>query len=147
MQDETADMLRAGNRRIGRARRQVVDALSAHDGPISADGLIALLPGVHPSSVYRSLNVLEELGYVRHVHLAHGPALFELTDRVSTVRHLVCEVCGHTVEIPSQLLDPLRKLIERDYDFLLDSGHFALPGRCSTCQRAHDDAHATGDHH
>ncbi len=137
MQDETAKMLRSGNRRIGRARRQITEFLADHDGPVTAEDIIDYLPDVHPSSVYRALNVLEELGYVRHVHLAHGAALYELTDQISTVRHLVCEVCGHTTEVPARVLDSLRRRIERDYDFVLDSGHFALTGRCSSCAR-HD---------
>jgi Fur family transcriptional regulator, ferric uptake regulator len=141
MQEQTVEMLRSGNRRIGKARRQVVDVLAAQPGPITADGVIELLPGVSASSVYRSLNVLEELGYVRHVHLAHGAALFELTDRLASVRHLVCEVCGNTIQIPAALLSSLSRRIERDYGFVLDSGHFALPGRCASCPRTEPQPH------
>jgi Fur family ferric uptake transcriptional regulator len=141
VQDETLKMLRSGNRRIGRARRQITEFLGDHAGPVTAEDIIDHLPGVHPSSVYRALSVLEELGYVRHVHLAHGAALYELTDQISTVRHLVCEVCGHTTEVPTRLLDPLRRRIERDYDFVLDSGHFALTGRCATCARSDPTSH------
>jgi Fur family transcriptional regulator, ferric uptake regulator len=141
MQEQTVEMLRSGNRRIGKARRQVVDVLAAQPGPITVDGVIDLLPGVSASSVYRSLNVLEELGYVRHVHLAHGAALYELTDRLASVRHLVCEVCGNTIQIPAALLAPLSRRIERDYGFVLDSGHFALPGRCASCPRTEPQPH------
>lgn len=136
MQDDTAQMLRTGNRRIGRARRRIVEALGELDGPVTAEQLIDALPDVHPSSIYRSLGVLEELGYLRHVHLAHGAALYELADRASTVRHLVCEVCGNTIAIPAKVLDSLRRRVEHDYGFVLDSDHFALSGRCATCQRA-----------
>jgi Fur family transcriptional regulator, ferric uptake regulator len=135
MHDEARELMRSGNRRLGRARRLIAEVLAAQNGPITADGIIALLPDVHPSSVYRSLNVLEDLGYVRHVHLAHGAALYELANRVSSVRHLVCEVCGRTVEIPLKLLESLRRRIEKDYDFVLDSTHFAITGRCATCER------------
>jgi Fe2+ or Zn2+ uptake regulation protein len=126
---------RTANRRLGRARRQIADLLADSDGPLTADAVIAALPDVHPSSVYRSLNVLEELGYVRHVHLAHGAALYEVANRVSSVRHLVCEVCGHTVAVPLKVLEPLRKRLERDFGFVLDSTHFAITGRCTTCER------------
>jgi Fur family transcriptional regulator, ferric uptake regulator len=120
---------------MGRARRQVAELLAEHSGALSAESIIERLPEVHPSSVYRTLNVLEELGVVRHVHLAHGAALYELADRASSVRHLVCEVCGRTVEVPLRTIEPLRRKIEKEYDFVLDSAHFAMTGRCSGCIR------------
>jgi Fur family transcriptional regulator, ferric uptake regulator len=141
VQDETIDMLRTGNRRVGRARRQITEFLAQHDGPVTGDDIVGHLPDIHASSVYRALNVLEELGYIRHVHLAHGAALYELADEMAAVRHLVCEVCGDATEIPSDLLDPLRRTLEAQYGFVLDSGHFALTGHCATCPRSSSRPH------
>jgi Fur family ferric uptake transcriptional regulator len=135
MRDDTEQLLRSGGRRMGHARRRVLDALGFQVGPVTADDLATALPDVHVSSVYRTLAVLEELGIVRHVHLAHGPALYELSDRVVTLRHLVCEVCGRTVEVPASAFAALNDLVEREHGFVLDSGHFALPGRCVGCIR------------
>jgi Fe2+ or Zn2+ uptake regulation protein len=118
---------------MGSARRQVIEALSERAGPVTAEEVAAQLPDIHVSSVYRSLNVLEELGVVRHVHLAHGPALYELTDVADQVRHLACEGCGRDVVVPSSLFDEVRATILRDYGFVMDSGHFAIPGRCADC--------------
>jgi len=118
---------------MGAARRQVIEVLGALDGPVTAEDVAARLPEIHVSSVYRSLNVLEELGVVRHVHLAHGPARYELTDVADQVRHLACEQCGRDVVVPSALFDDLRATIEQEYGFVMDSGHFAMPGRCRDC--------------
>src|SRR4051794_31544004 len=84
--------LRAQGRRLGHARRRVLEGFAGLDRPVSAEELAARVPDVHVSSVYRSLVVLEELGLVAHVHLAHGPALYELGPAANVV-HLVCEVC------------------------------------------------------
>jgi len=118
---------------MGSARRQVIEILGSLDGPVTAETVAARLPDIHVSSVYRSLNLLEELGVVRHVHLAHGPALYELTDVADAIRHLACERCGRDVVVPTALFDDLRVVIERDYGFVMDGGHFAIPGRCSGC--------------
>jgi len=118
---------------MGSARRQVIEALSRLQGPVTAEEVAASLPDIHVSSVYRSLNVLEDLGVVRHVHLAHGPALYELTDVAEQVRHLACEGCGRDIVVPSALFDELRETILRDYGFVMDGGHFAIPGRCADC--------------
>ena len=125
--------VRAAGLRMGAARRQVIAVLDGVGGPITAEEVASQLPDVHVSSVYRSLNVLEELGVVRHVHLAHGPARYELTDVADQVRHLACERCGRDVVVPAALFDDLRATIEHTYGFVMDSGHFAIPGRCRDC--------------
>ena len=133
VQPDAPSRVRAAGLRMGAARRQVIEVLDALDGPVTAEDVAARLPDVHVSSVYRSLNVLEELGVVRHVHLAHGPARYELTDVADRVRHLACEQCGRDVVVPSALFDDLRATIEQEYGFVMDSGHFAIPGRCRDC--------------
>ena len=133
MATDTTARLRAAGLRLGAARRQVIDVLAGLDQPVTAEDVANLLPDVHVSSVYRSLNVLEELGVVRHVHLAHGPARYELTDVAERTRHLACERCGRDVVVPSSLFDELRATIERDYGFVIDGGHFAMPGLCADC--------------
>jgi Fur family ferric uptake transcriptional regulator len=135
VQPDAPSRVRAAGLRMGAARRQVIEVLGALDGPVTAEDVAVRLPDVHVSSVYRSLNVLEELGVVRHVHLAHGPARYELTDVADRVRHLACEQCGRDVVVPSALFDDLRTTIEREYGFVMDSGHFAIPGRCRDCAR------------
>ena len=105
--------VRAAGLRMGAARRQVISVLDGVDGPITAEEVASRLPEVHVSSVYRSLNVLEDLGVVRHVHLAHGPARYELTDVADQVRHLACERCGRDVVVPAALFDDLRATSSR----------------------------------
>jgi Fur family transcriptional regulator, ferric uptake regulator len=111
----------------------VLDALSNHTEPVTADELAAALPHVHVSSVYRALSVLEDEGVISHVHLGHGPAVYQLAETAGVVRHLVCDACGRHVVVPAALFDPLRRRLEREYDFLLDAGHFAVVGRCRWC--------------
>jgi Fur family transcriptional regulator, ferric uptake regulator len=132
----TGDSASGPVRRAGRARGRVLDELVAGLGPITAEDLAARLPEVHVSSVYRALAVLEEEGVVAHVHLGHGPAVYQLAEEADAVRHLVCDVCGLDVVVPSGVFSPLRRRLERDYGFVLDADHFAVVGRCVACARA-----------
>jgi Fur family ferric uptake transcriptional regulator len=134
--EETADRLRSDGRRLGAARRQVIEALTERDAPVSAEELAEEIPSIHVSSIYRSLGVLEEMGLVRHLHLTHGPALYELADDAPDTQHLVCDVCGRDIEVPATLFDKLRQVIESDYAFQLQGGHFALSGHCTSCDPA-----------
>ncbi|GAA2924325.1 hypothetical protein GCM10020221_20370 [Streptomyces thioluteus] len=48
--------------------------------------------GVNISTVYRTLELLEELGLVSHAHLGHGAPTYHLADRHDHI-HLVCRDC------------------------------------------------------
>ena len=127
--DDIVDHLRAAGYGVGKPRAAVVDGVRSMTTAFTADELAAAVPQVHVSTVYRTLGLLEEIGAVRHVHLSHGPAVYEHAASAD-VRHLVCEVCGRHVGVPSGVFDSLRKRLARDYDFVLDGSHFAIVGRC-----------------
>ena len=93
---------------------------------------------VHPAQDNKtpSESDKEEIGVVRHIHLSHGPAIYERTAVSSDIRHLVCESCGRYVAVPRRVFDTARRTLERDYDFVLDGSHFAIVGRCRSCAEA-----------
>src|ERR1700727_3475980 len=70
-------VLRGRGLRLSAARRLVLEALFAAEGPVSAE-YVARRLRVDLSSVYRNLELLESHGLVRHVHLGHGPGLYVL---------------------------------------------------------------------
>ena len=121
--------LRAAGHSVGKPRAAVVDGVRSMAAAFTADELAGVVPQVHVSTVYRTLALLEEIGAVRHVHLSHGPAVYEHAASAD-VRHLVCEVCGRHVGVPSEVFDTVRARLARDYDFVLDGSHFAIVGRC-----------------
>ena len=132
--DGIVSTLRAAGHNVGSTRRAILSVVLAHDGAFTADDLAASLDDVHVSTVYRSLALLEEIGVVDHVHLAHGPALYERAASVGTSQHLVCESCGHHLSVPSEVFEGTRRVLEDEYGFVLSGGHFALTGRCANCR-------------
>lgn len=89
-------------------------------------------PTINRSTVYRTLGFLEEAGIVDHVHLGHGRAVYHLADKGH--QHLVCESCASVTEIPIDDLRSLKKQLERDHRFTLDTRHFAIVGLCEGCR-------------
>lgn len=85
------------------------------------------------STVYRTLELFEELGVLHHVHLGHGPGIYHLTDR-SDHHHLMCQECGEVVDVPLGSLDASFRGITADYGFVPDSLHFAILGRHVDCR-------------
>src|SRR5215510_11325992 len=137
--DAIVAALRAEGHTVGRVRRRVLEVVQRQEAAFTAEQLAGELPDVHVSTVYRTLGLLEEIGVVQHIHLSHGPAVYERTAVQGTMRHLVCEVCGRHLEVPSEVFAAASRTLRRDYDFVLDGVHFAIVGRCVEC--ANSDPH------
>ncbi|MDT7660943.1 MAG: Fur family transcriptional regulator, ferric uptake regulator [Pseudonocardiales bacterium] len=90
-----------------------------------------LAPAVNITTVYRTLDLLERLGLVRHTHLGHGAPNYSVREHEHV--HLVCHGCGSVAEVPSGLLDELAGRLDTDYGFRLDATHVALSGTCTNC--------------
>ncbi len=124
----------AGGRRTA-SRQAIVEAVVSAGSHLTADEIARMVqarfPSVNLSTVYRTLEALEELRVVDHVHLGHGRAVYHLTDE--SHQHLFCERCERVEEVPISKLRPLFALLEEEHGFELDRRHFAIVGRCRTC--------------
>jgi Fur family ferric uptake transcriptional regulator len=136
-----ADVLRAKGLRLTAQRQLVLEAVHelGHATPDQIHARVsAVAAGVNITTVYRTLELLEELGLVTHAHLSHGAPTYHSVGVEQHV-HLVCRSCGGVNEVPSDTLGPLAATLEADRGFLVDLGHVALFGVCAECGgRDHD---------
>lgn len=91
--------------------------------------------GVNISTVYRTLELLEELGLVVHTHLGHGAPTYHAADDADHL-HLVCRECGGINEVTPDVLDSAAQQIAAQHGFTVDVAHFAVFGTCAACRRA-----------
>jgi Fur family transcriptional regulator, ferric uptake regulator len=147
--DELVAQLRDGGSRVTTARRLVLTALvQGASHPTAEELLVAvrtLAPDVHASTVYRNLEELERLGVVIHNHLGHGAATYHLATEAHG--HLVCEVCGDTIEAPEDLFEAMADGAKRRLGFELRPYHFAVLGVCAACAKLAGDAQETHPEH
>jgi Fur family transcriptional regulator, ferric uptake regulator len=92
----------------------------------------SMAPAVNITTVYRTLDLLERLGLVRHTHLGHGAPTY--SEREHQHVHLVCHECGTVTEIPTELMAELAGQLRDDFAFELDVTHVALSGTCRDCR-------------
>lgn len=88
-------------------------------------------PTVNITTIYRTLELLESLGVVRHTHLGHGAPSYSVYEHQHA--HLVCHVCGRVEEVPLEIMDTLAGTLCETYGFVLDASHLALSGTCRQC--------------
>jgi Fur family ferric uptake transcriptional regulator len=130
-----AEMLRAKGLRLTAQRQLVLEAVHelGHATPDQVHAKVSkVAAGVNITTVYRTLELLEELGLVTHAHLSHGAPTYHSVSEAQHV-HLVCRACGGLTEMPSGMLTELARSLDREYGFLLDIGHVALFGVCVRC--------------
>ena len=117
-------------------RRAVIEALAETDGHVTGAELVercrARESSTIPSTVYRTLDVLEELGLVRHGHAADGREEFHVLPQQEH-GHLHCAECGATWEIGADQATAIVRAVRRAGGFEIDIGHVTLVGRCAAC--------------
>ncbi|MFZ0158886.1 MAG: Fur family transcriptional regulator [Kineosporiaceae bacterium] len=127
--------LRARGLRVTSQRRLVADAvgLLGHATPEEiCEQVQQVAPALSLSTVYRTLQLLEELGVVSHTHLNHGASTYHAVGRDSHI-HLVCHQCGGIDEADVTLARTLTARVLEQHGFDTDLSHLSLHGRCSGC--------------
>jgi Fur family ferric uptake transcriptional regulator len=130
-----ADVLRARGLRLTAQRQLVLEAVYSlgHATPDQVHAAVArTAAGVNITTVYRTLELLEELGLVTHAHLSHGSPTYHAVGEDQHV-HLVCRDCGAVDEVAPSMLDDLVRTLESSRGFRVDIGHVALFGVCASC--------------
>jgi Fur family ferric uptake transcriptional regulator len=133
---EIGDRVRASGKRMTVQRRLVLEALERAKHHITAEDIATRIrarhPQIDPSTVYRNLEALEELGYVTHTHFEDRVTRWHLADS-HRHGHLVCRQCGAELEVPMTLLEPLARRLKAEHGFQADLAHSAVVGVCRAC--------------
>jgi Fur family transcriptional regulator, ferric uptake regulator len=128
--------LRASGYRVTPQRQLVLEAVTKlnHASPEEIFAEVhQRARGVNVSTIYRTLELLEQLGLVTHTHLGHGAPSYHLAAEAEHV-HLVCSECGRITQIPPEAVEPLVSALERNHGFRTDVGHLTVFGRCESCR-------------
>ena len=125
-------------------RQLVLDAVRelGHATPEQICGRVQqAAPAVNITTVYRTLDLLERIGVVRHTHLGHGAPTYSEQEHEHV--HLVCHTCGTVLEVPTDRMAELAAKLDALHGFDLDVAHVALSGHCLDCRGADPDGGGT----
>ncbi len=92
------------------------------------------MPDVSLSTIYRTLETLDEAGLVTHAHLHHGSPTYHSVEEEPHV-HLVCTGCGDIGQQPITVAASLAAQLEEATGFVVDVSHLAVHGLCAACLR------------
>lgn len=132
---ELRDRLRGSGHRLTPQRELILQAV-AELGHATPDEVLAHVQAqasaVNASTVYRTLELLEELGLVRHAHLGGRAPTYHSTAEPEH-GHLVCRGCGRETSLAPTAAAALVDRLHDDEGFRVDVGHLTVFGTCREC--------------
>jgi len=138
---QLSTVLRSRGYRLTLQRELIIDALEAIDGHISVEDVYQRVhgrfPQVNVSTVYRTLELLEQEGLVTHTHFHDGVVMWHRSEDAHH-QHLICERCGSEQDLDLRFVAPLASSLEAQYGFTPNFSHFAIVGLCRVCQEVEE---------
>ncbi|AKA70006.1 Fur family transcriptional regulator [Clostridium carboxidivorans P7] len=122
-------------------RRAIIDIIIKNEGShLTTEELYDLVkkdcPEIGLATVYRTVQLLEELGVICKLELNDGCSRYELIHEEENHQHhhLICTNCGSVIEVQHDLLDDLEHEIEEKYNFKITNHSLKFYGICSKCK-------------
>jgi Fur family ferric uptake transcriptional regulator len=126
----------AGYRLTG-PRRSLAALIADQDGHFTATGLLEAARsrhlGVGRATVFRTLEVLEEVGAVERLDLPSGEHAYVGCERAHH-HHVVCARCGRTDPVADAGLRAVVENVARRTGYRVDDHRLEMFGLCPTCQ-------------
>jgi Fur family transcriptional regulator, ferric uptake regulator len=118
-------------------RRLIVDIIHDSAEHITAEDIIAAvkgkMPGVNKSTIYRTLDLLEDAGCV-YKSKAHDQFIYHHAEE-GHHHHLICRKCGKTFSCNENIFSSVEKKLSEKYGFKVSLKHLIIGGLCEECQK------------
>lgn len=118
-------------------RLMILNAIEEAEDHISAEEIYEKVctryPQMNISTVYRTLELVSELGLVTETDLGDGRVRYHCMGK-GHHHHLVCQKCGQVIDVEESILDPLWAELQKKYNFQVNMKHLAFFGICPKCQ-------------
>jgi Fur family ferric uptake transcriptional regulator len=130
------ERLRASGHRLTPQRELVLAAVETL-GHATPDEVYAEVrthsESVNLSTIYRTLELLNELGLIRHAHLTdRAPTYHTATEHEHA--HFVCRGCKKTISVGRTEMEQALGELAARHGFSPDYGHLTVFGTCADCR-------------
>jgi Fe2+ or Zn2+ uptake regulation protein len=129
-------MLAARGLRLTRQRRAVLETLAGESAAVSPQQVFSrarrACPDLGLTTVYRTLELLSDLGALRRVHGVEHCEAFVATDAAHG-HSVVCVRCGRVAEFTDCDLSSVVAAAARETGYRIDEHFLQLSGLCREC--------------
>ena len=133
------ETLRKRGYRLTPQRYLILSVIQEADGHLNIDQILERVqtrnPYVSLSTIYRTLELLRELGLVRENHIPGEQPHYEASEGTAH-HHLVCKHCRAVIHLDDTLLGSLNEQLQTQYYFHDLTLDLMAAGYCDTCWQA-----------
>ncbi|MFT4264589.1 MAG: Fur family transcriptional regulator [Nocardioides sp.] len=128
-------------------QRELILAAVTRLGHATPDEIFAAVSqesaAINISTVYRTLEVLESLGLVRHLHLSDRAPTYHSVSSGPGHFHLSCRNCGQVISVEESKASALTTTLREEFGFDADVAHLTIFGAHTHCpeEPSHDHHH------
>jgi len=135
-QTPMAQALREAGYKLTQPRLAVLQVLEENEAGLNPEAIYDRGKTVYPPlglvTVYRTLDLLNELGLVRRVHSEHR--CHSYASAGSDRHYLICEGCHRVIEFPCHGLEALVESVRQQTGYTINAHLLELSGLCPECQ-------------
>ena len=119
-------------RRNSKQRQLILDTLKSVRCHPTAEDIFQMVreknPTISLGTVYRNLNLLAEMGEILKLDLGVDSVHFDGTRQEHG--HLVCRNCGQIEDLPCELSESVRSLMEKELHREMETIYLTVTGLC-----------------
>ena len=104
--------------------------LSSDDRSLTSDEIVALLPDVGKSTVYRILSEMEAEGILSSYQCRSKKRFYRCHEDCSSHMHMFCTECGKLLHISEETADRIRKIVSDELGYEPDHIDFEIFAKC-----------------
>lgn len=117
--------------RVTPQRAIILQAIESLKGHITAEQIFNEVHQVNSyislATVYRTLDLLKEMGLLTESHMGTGTAHYALRTH-GPHHHAVCRATQKTIELPPDFFDEVVQRLKEEYNFVVDDHHIVMFG-------------------
>lgn len=137
---EAREILSNTGYKVTDQRLRILEILLEHtDKHMSAEEIYDIVKeenrDIGLATVYRALDLFEELNIIHKLNFGDGRSRYELKEEEHHHHHLICTNCNEVYEVAEDLLEQLEEKIERNYGFKITGHHLKFYGLCKNCEK------------
>ena len=142
-EDILKEKLRETGFKITPQRRAVIDILLKHNSEhLSSEQIYDLVrvdcPEIGLATVYRTMQLLDEIGVISKLNLDDGCIRYEISlnkNECHNHHHLICKNCSKIIEVQEDLLESIESKIQERYKFDIVDHDVKFYGLCEDCKK------------